>query len=819
MIRIWLAALLLSIPALSQGLGLKDYIGRMPTALGFGAWIMHPSRWWPKFSVFCAFYYRRHPMLTTPNRLASVALALASVLVPAALAQAPQWEADPFSEKPQDLLRAAAKAEAPDEADVVVLLEEARYRFDEQGAADVKLLRIYHVRTQQGADEWNSIGSSWQPWRQEKPVFRARVITADGGVHELDPGTVAEAAQETGATGIYSDRRLLRGPLPAVAPGSVVVTEIAIQDHRPAFDAGVSRRLYFATQAPVRKARVQIEAPKSAPVRYVLRKADGADVQRTEDGDRVTLTFEAGPFWKADGPEPNLPPDEPWWPHVTFDTGASWNAVGRRYREILDRQIADDSVEAILEGLSARGSRRTVIEALTRALHDRVRYTGVEFGEASYVPRSPSETLERRYGDCKDKATLLIAMLRTSGIDATIALLRTGPGADIEPETPGLGLFDHAIVYLPHQQEPLWIDATDPYSRVGDLPLRDQGRLALIADEQTKALVRIPSSSSADNRAVETREFFLAPFGGARVVETTRSWGFIARNYREFYDGVQGDELKEPFGIYVGQTYGSENIVDIALNGTFDFSEPHQIRLVVDDALIGATDVAEAAVVIPQVVLLENLPFAIVIPAGDEEEERREDFEFRQPYTTEWRYRIVPPLGYQPRELPEARDQRLGSARFSAEYSKQENQTVLATLRFDSGKRRLTAEEFRGTREAIQEFGETEPIIIAFDQVGEAHLTAGRIREAIAEFRSLRDAEPDSAIHYTRIARAMLEAGLGEPARHAARRAVELEPESSLTHRILGWILEASRAGPGCQTQDQHKNRDLSLEDAYKQQH
>ena len=96
MIRIWLAALLLPIPALSQGLGLKDYVGRMPTALGFGALFMRPSRWWPIFSVFCAFSYRRYSMLTTPNRLASVGLALASVLVPAALAQTPPWEADPF---------------------------------------------------------------------------------------------------------------------------------------------------------------------------------------------------------------------------------------------------------------------------------------------------------------------------------------------------------------------------------------------------------------------------------------------------------------------------------------------------------------------------------------------------------------------------------------------------------------------------------------------------------------------------------------------------------------------------------------------------
>src|SRR5205823_9097961 len=104
--------------------------------------------------------------------------------------------------------------------------------------------------------------------------------------------------------------------------------------------------------------------------------------------------------------------------------------------------------------------QNTRIERLLERVHKDIRYTGLEFGEASIVPSRPAETLKRRYGDCKDQATLLVALLRAAGIPAQVALLDTGPGTDIEPELPGLGSFDHAIVFVPGPR-PVWIDPTD----------------------------------------------------------------------------------------------------------------------------------------------------------------------------------------------------------------------------------------------------------------------------------------------------------------------------------------------------------------------
>ena len=86
-------------------------------------------------------------------------------------------------------------------------------------------------------------------------------------------------------------------------------------------------------------------------------------------------------------------------------------------------------------------------------------------------------------------------------------------------------MFNHAIVFVPGALggEDLWIDATAEYARVGTLPQQDANRLALVIRDGTRSLVRTPALRSADNRQVETREFFLV-----RIRPCTRH-----RNHRD----------------------------------------------------------------------------------------------------------------------------------------------------------------------------------------------------------------------------------------------------------------------------------------------
>ena len=154
------------------------------------------------------------------------------------------------------------------------------------------------------------------------------------------------------------------------------------------------------------------------------------------------------------------------------------------------------------------------------SLSPRKRYTRLHLHRP---PHDPAETLAHKYGDCKDKATLLAVTLRAAEIPAYVALLNAASRLDVLPDLPGMGLFDHAIVYVPGSPA-LWMDATDQYARLGQLPINDQGRKALIARKETTAQVTTPESTSKDNLLLEYREINLSENGPARGRWGSRDW-------------------------------------------------------------------------------------------------------------------------------------------------------------------------------------------------------------------------------------------------------------------------------------------------------
>ena len=439
-----------------------------------------------------------------PRRHSPAASPAASPAVPGHTAAAAPWEAAPFTADPGAVALAAAQVKGEEGDDAVVLLMEVGYSYDAAGRETYSQRLVYRILTASAHESWSTVEESWEPWHQARPEVRARVITPDGAEHPLDPTTITESSSTRDAPDMFDDGRLLRAPLPATRPGAVVEQQVTVRDTAPFFEGGVVRLHSLDPGMPVLHARVTLEAPAAMPLRWVLRGLPGAAPKEEVSQGRRRLTFEARDLQPADDPEPGLPSDVPRAAYVAFSTGSSWADLARRYSEIVDRTIRGADVGAFLRA-AAGGPAASQLETINRILarmSDEVRYTGMELGEGGLIPRTPAETLKRRFGDCKDKAVLLTALLRASDIPAYVALLNAGEDdLDVEASLPGFGLFNHAIVIVPGTPA-LWIDPTDPYARAGELPTSDQGRLALVASPTATELMRTPEATAADNRVV-----------------------------------------------------------------------------------------------------------------------------------------------------------------------------------------------------------------------------------------------------------------------------------------------------------------------------
>ena len=671
-----------------------------------------------------------------------------------------------------------------------VLCQEHEFRYEADGRRTLRSRTIYRIDSEQADHSWSVVSASWAPWNQERPELKARVVASDGQEHWLDPATIAESGIGEDGDAVYSDRRELRAPLPAFAAGAIVEEQTLVRDTTPSFGAGAVSRVYFGGSAPVLRSRLAIDAPAALPVRWLTRLLPGISPRREESDGRVRLVFEGENLEPPSTVEPNLPPDVPRWPYVAFSTGASWSSVARDYDAIVDRQLANaDLLPFAREAAGKASDRRTIASNLVARLHKEIRYTGVEFGEATIVPRTPREVLARKYGDCKDKAAMLVGMLRSLGIPASVALLSSGYNEDVWEELPGLGEFDHAIVHVPGDPE-LWIDATADRARVGELPLSDQGRLALIADAETTQLVRIPEGAAAENGSVKTRTFRLSEMGAAAIEETTEYYGAYDRHHRSRYD--EGDALRERLEKYVKDAYLADSVKHFEQGDPADLTRPFKLSLTVAEGWRGNTDENEAVVALTPARLTDDLPNEIL---SEGKERRKQAFFFVTPFFLELRYRIVPPPGYVLRDMPPSEDLALGTARLTTKWVGETEGVVAGSLRFESGKRLISAEEFESTRQAVAKLRQTGVAFVRFDQAGEKALGEGRVAEALAEFRRLASLHPKEALHHTQIALALLRAGCGDAAREEARRAVGIEPTSMIAQRRLGWVLQHDAVG------------------------
>jgi tetratricopeptide (TPR) repeat protein len=716
------------------------------------------------------------------------------------------WKAPHFSVPAKDLYQAISEVPVSDGANVVLFDDDESFSFDEAGRLTHVGHYVYKVLTAKGAEAWDSLSVGWDPWHEMRPVIRARVIEPDYSEHNLDPSAITEEPARGGDYKTYSDGKRLRAPLPAVAPGVVVEEEYLERETEPFFTPGrVGRSFFGHAQAPVTHSTATFEAPATLPLHIETHLLPLVHPSRVEVNGRVTTTYEIGALESVEAQDPNLPSDEFAFPEIDYATGASWQTVAAEYSKIVDSRAKPDAVQSIVDGLVVgKTSQREKEAAILDYVDREVRYTGIEFGEAAIMPHDPEETLRLKYGDCKDKATLLVTMLRAARIPAYVALLNAGSRLDVPVDLPGMGLFDHAIVYVPGST-PLWIDATDQYARLGQLPINDQSRHALIARPDSTSLTLTPESASRENVLLEEREIRLSENGPATVIEKTLPTGVFESHYRSFYADKPDKETRAGLSSYVKAQYVADKLTSVERTDPGDLSKQFELTLQCDKARRGYTDLDNAIAAIRVDALFQQLPDDLKRKDDPDEKKkddqdkrkhpRTADWELDQPFTAEWKYRVIPPAGFVPKELPKDDRIAMGPALLTEKFSKLDAGVVEADLVFDSGKRRYTIAEATELRNKVAEIAAGPAIFVNFEPEGEALLHEGKVKEALASYRSLIAANSNDPVHHLQVARVLMEAGLGEAARAEAREAVKLDPKSALAERTLADILKHDLVG------------------------
>src|SRR6516225_8809675 len=325
-------------------------------------------------------------------------------------------------------------------------------------------------------------------------VLEAFTRKTDGKVLEVDRTQIfPQAPPGSPRVPMFNDRKQKVIVFPDVAAQDTVVFTIS-RTHKPPFAGQFFGGDVFRRSLAVEEARESITLPKTMPAHI---DAEGVEHQLEEAGDTVTHKF----LYRNPRPGSVGPTALSSWdtdPHFVISTFADYPAVAAAYRALaVEKAAVTPRVQGLADEITAGTSdRREQAQKIYDWVSTHIRYVAVFLGNGGYAPHKAEKILENGYGDCKDHAVLLEALLKARGI-ASVPVLVDAGNRYRAPEAATPALFNHVLSWLPEFD--LYVDSTVGVAPFGTLIADEYGKPVLRAAETGASLTTLPLVATAEN--------------------------------------------------------------------------------------------------------------------------------------------------------------------------------------------------------------------------------------------------------------------------------------------------------------------------------
>jgi transglutaminase-like putative cysteine protease len=352
-----------------------------------------------------------------------------------------------------------------------------------------------------GVEERSQVDLRLDPAFQSVDLHFIRVIRGGKVTDAMPRARVTELPEETRLRErIYNGRYHVNILLSDVRAGDVVEYAYTLHSREILFPGRFAAAFTIGWADPIRRERVRVRWPKQRDLH--LRFSDGSKpaAPRTV-GDSQEWVLQ-----RQDLAAISLDDDTPGWysqlPRLEVTEYQDWSAVARVVDPMFAQPAAAGArVTAVAREIrTAGGSPEQLALRALQYVQEQITYVSIAIGRGGYEPASPETVLERRYGDCKDKSVLLVALLRQLGIESRAALVNSYRGRALSQSLPSPFEFDHAIVRAQIGAQTYWLDGTasKQYAELSSAAPADFER-ALVLNADSRELDAIPRPS-ADSR-------------------------------------------------------------------------------------------------------------------------------------------------------------------------------------------------------------------------------------------------------------------------------------------------------------------------------
>ncbi|MBQ3810341.1 MAG: DUF3857 domain-containing protein [Kiritimatiellae bacterium] len=477
--------------------------------------------------------------------------------------QSHEVEVEPLPVESASARLPSVTVEAYPDADEVSVFEWEETRYETNGTYATTWTTLSKILTQRGLENNRTFTFSNNDFYGSTTVLVARVISPDGIARDVDlAANLAEATDTSSlASNIHDPNdKTFTLALPGLQVGDTVELVMRRTAKKPRCEGVYSDYLTFESDHPILFQGACITGPASMPLRSRAFR-DAGPVELTHAAHTNEAAGTVTEVWTAENvpryfAEPDMPPAYDCTARLLLSTAPDWESLSRWYARLCAPHLAatNGAMAAKVAELvtTATGSATNEREAAIRALFDfvsrEVRYMGAmaESEAPGYEPHDVSLTFANRYGVCRDKAALLVAMLRMAGIDAWPVLINVGPRKDPQVPQP---YFNHAIVAADSGDPAnpyLLMDPTSETTR-SLLPEYLCEMSYLVARDEGETIRETPPLPVEGNLLQANTVFTLNGDASADVSTTMSFAGVNDAAYRGYFASIPRDNIRAFF--------------------------------------------------------------------------------------------------------------------------------------------------------------------------------------------------------------------------------------------------------------------------------
>ncbi len=472
------------------------------------------------------------------------------------------------------LIRNVPSAESYPDAGIIYILDEDIVEVFEDGRSKETLHVVFKILQDRGKDNGN-IEIGYNSRTETASIIYARTITPEGKNIPLNENAVKVVTPYSSYPS-YSDYKELTFSMPGVTVGSTIDYKVVIEK-KPEIAGKFSNEFYFQTYDPTYVCRYKVITPRDMDLKYlILNPLKGIQLSPNiiHDGNKKTYLWEFKNIPQIIK-EKSMPPADEVAFRILVTTMNSWEEFSKWWNKKITGKTEPDELlkRKAVELTRDLSTPKEKIEAIFDYVKREIRYVSIGLGKSGYEPENAKKVFENKYGDCKDKSTVLISMLRAAGIPAHYVLIPTQSIGNLIRDFPYPFQFNHCIVGVKNEVAYHFIDPVAYNCHFDYLPGSDQNRNVLIFNGEKVVFEKTPLAKSEENSYYSQSHIKIRLDGSIECEVKNFGFGGKEASLRSFFLKNRPTKIKESFEERVDEISSGAKLLVYTHSDPLNFKE------------------------------------------------------------------------------------------------------------------------------------------------------------------------------------------------------------------------------------------------------